>query len=112
MRYFGNFECLTRNGTPRRVYLDEFDALAAADEQRVRFGRDVVPYECGACRNWHLTPAERHTPNHACARCGKQAYHSEEGARRRAAIILKEKGTCLRVYACDYGEGWHLTSSL
>jgi hypothetical protein len=45
------------------------------------------------------------------ARHPKDAYGSEQDAKRRATIIRKESGVSLRAYACQYGNGWHLTKS-
>ncbi|MEI7902508.1 MAG: hypothetical protein WCK89_19840 [bacterium] len=41
----------------------------------------------------------------------KDAYATEQDAKRRASIIRKESSVSLRAYACQYGNGWHLTKA-
>lgn len=102
--------CIGANGKPRKVYFDRLTADRGADHVLVLHKARVVPYLCGACNCWHLTPAERHTPSHECRYCPKQSYESESSAERRAALRHREGGTSLRVYECPHGDGWHLTS--
>ena len=39
----------------------------------------------------------------------KDAYETQEDARRRADILREEQGLSLRAYECDDGHDWHLT---
>lgn len=103
--------CISRRGTPLRAYHDLTSASDAARHVLGLHGRSMSPYRCDRCRHWHLCPTERHTPGSYCDACGKQAYKSEIGAERRAAILAREKRVDLRVYPCPCGDGWHLTSS-
>lgn len=102
--------CLGHHGKPRRSFLDKQSAEEGARHALEVFGNRMVPYRCDRCGAWHLCPAERHTPNHYCHACSKQAYDSERAAERRADLLEQEQGILLRVYECPYGEGWHLTS--
>ncbi len=93
-----------------RAFADRTDAGYAADHAERTYGNRMVPYHCDRCGQWHLCPAERHTPSTECHACSKRSYATEDGAERRAAILEKERGVYLRVYSCPYGDGWHLTS--
>ncbi|MFH1466556.1 MAG: hypothetical protein ABIO70_19380 [Pseudomonadota bacterium] len=93
-----------------RAYANLAAAEDAARHALTAHGHPMVPYHCDRCGSWHLCPAERHTPSHTCVSCGKQAYDTEEAAARRAEIQREQRGVSLRVYACPYGDGWHLTS--
>ena len=42
----------------------------------------------------------------------KRLYSSSEDARETANHILRERGVQLRVYRCDYADGYHLTSKM
>lgn len=103
--------CLNSGGKPRRAYPDYCAAEEGACHALAAYDNRMVPYHCKHCGSWHLCPADRHTPNHYCQSCSKQAYNSEDAAKRRARILEQERGTRLRVYECPHGEGWHLTSS-
>lgn len=103
--------CVNRRGKPRRAYPNRASAEEGAQYVLHCYGNRMVPYRCDRCRDWHLCPAERHTPGHHCHSCSKQAYESEEAAERRAEILATERGVWLRVYECPHYEGWHLTSS-
>lgn len=102
--------CFSRKGTPLRAFHDQAAAEQAAAYALAAYGTRTIPYLCRRCDRWHLGDAARHTPSRECSACSKQAYETEECAERRAAILLAERGVRLRVYACPYGEGWHLTS--
>ena len=104
--------CMSRRDTPLRAFPDRASADEAARYALATYGNRMVPYRCDRCGFWHLCPADRHTPSHECTTCSKRSYETEEGAKRRAAIIEAGQGVCLRVYACPYGDGWHLTSRL
>lgn len=110
---FKSQTCVGRlTGRPLTEYDSEAEALQAASGQ----ARRLVPYRCQTCGQWHLAPAERHTPSVPCPVCigadgaPKAAYASERAARRRAAILGREQDARLRVYPCEHGQGWHLTS--
>ena len=106
-------------GQGSKQSLTEYDtseeAQAGAAHVAARYGSDTVPYRCSRCGRWHLAPRNRQTPSSPCGSCRgkdgspKEAYHTEQDAERRAAILARERGTSLRVYACPRGEGWHLT---
>jgi len=110
MALYSNGGCVSRRGTPLRAFNDRTSASDAASYATERYGRHMVPYRCDRCGSWHLCPADRHTPSHDCFACSKRSYETEEAAERRAAILEGEQGVWLRVYACPYGDGWHLTS--
>lgn len=38
-------------------------------------------------------------------------YETEDGARRRADILERERNILLNVYSCPRGFGWHLTKA-
>lgn len=103
--------CISRRGTPLRAFQNRADGEDAARHVLAAYGNRMVPYPCARCGCWHLCPAERYTPSHECYACSKQAYDTEEGAKRRGAILKAERGVNLDVYPCRHGEGWHLTSS-
>ena len=102
-------------GKPLTEFDSESEAREGAAHARERFGRELLPYTCDACGLWHLSPAERQTPSRKCAQCTgtdgqlKDTYRNEAEAQRRADILRREQGADLRVYACEYGSGWHLT---
>ena len=104
--------CMSRAGKPLSAYTNRSAAEDAATHAKHSYGRSVVPYRCDCCASWHLCPADRHTPNHACWQCSKRAYHSKSAAELRARILAREKHAFLRVYECPVGEGWHLTHHL
>mmetsp|Transcript_19677 Transcript_19677/g.29853 ORF Transcript_19677/g.29853 Transcript_19677/m.29853 type:complete len:183 (+) Transcript_19677:503-1051(+) len=82
------------------------------------YGKCNVPYECGICGSWHLSPIERR--NRCDYRCKgfcrgrsgrlKDAYKTEDDAARRADITLKERGVILYPYRCVHDKVWHLSS--
>ena len=106
-----------KTGKPLTEYGAESEAREAALYASAEYKRHLTPYLCQVCNKWHLSPANRQTPSKKCAFCAggdgqpKDAYGSEQDAKRRAAIIRKESGVSLRVYACQYGNGWHLTKT-
>lgn len=102
--------CIGANGKPRRSYPDKSSADHGATYALMAYKKVVIPYLCGACGSWHVSPAERHTPNHPCSYCDKQSYESESSAQRRAVLREREAGIWLRVYECPQGDGWHMTS--
>jgi len=102
--------CVSRRGTPRSTYPDRIAAEVGADLVLSKYKSHMVTYRCMDCGLWHLCPAGRHTPSEHCNVCSKQAYASEDTAERRAALLEQERGVWLRVYACPYRNGWHLTS--
>ena len=71
----------------------------------------MIAYPCNKCGDWHLSPAERHTPQKECSFCGKAAYETKNAAEKRAKIIYREKKRALAIYECPYRNGWHLTSN-
>lgn len=102
--------CLGANGKARKCFPNQPSADLGARGVLARHRKMVVPYACRDCGSWHLTPAERYTPNHFCACCNKQAYETEDFARLRAELRENEGSAPLRVYECPYGDGWHMTS--
>ena len=103
------------SGKPLTEYDSESEALDGADHVRRTAGTRLLPYRCDTCGKWHLAPANRHTPSTACPVCRsadgkpKESYRTQKEAQRRAAILRKEMGADLGVYACEHGHGWHLT---
>ncbi len=106
-----------KTGKPLTEYDTESEASEAAKYASAEYKRHLTPYLCQNCKKWHLSPANRQTPSKKCAFCAgsdgqpKDAYGSEQDAKRRASIIRKESGVSLRTYPCQYGNGWHLTKS-
>ena len=106
-------------GKTTRAPVTEYDsaeeARQSAEHSRLARGMDLVSYQCDRCQLWHLAPKNRQTPSTTCHYCrgadgrAKEAYASEQDAERRAAILRSERGISLRAYACQYGQGWHLT---
>ncbi len=113
-----NQECLSKKtGQPLRSYHFEFEAQSAAEYSMVTYSNELVPYECGRCKLWHLAPKSRHTPSKTCTHClagdgsNKEAYRSKKEAITRAEILYQEQGVELDVYRCKHGSGWHLTKA-
>lgn len=106
-----------KTNRPLAEYDSRSDALEGADYARRHYRQDLVPYECGECGFWHLSPADRQTPSTKCPHCigadgrAKDSYRTEGQARRRADILQREQDVALKVYPCQYGNGWHLTRS-
>ncbi len=106
-----------KTGKPLTEYYTESEASEAAKYASAEYKRHLTPYLCQTCSKWHLSPANRQTPSKKCAFCAgsdgqpKDAYQTEQDAKRRATIIRKESGVSLRTYPCQYGNGWHLTKS-
>ncbi len=96
-------------GRPLTEFRSGPEARQAAEYENAIGGGDVafVPYECGTCGKWHLSPAGRQTPSAPCVYCGKDLYATRDAAQRRADISRRERGVKLSVYPC--GDGWHLT---
>ncbi len=98
------------SGQPVTEYDSEREAWQGASSHR-----ELVPYKCSKCSQWHLAPKSRQTPSKACKHCRgvngepKQAYNSKSDADKRARILSDEQGVHLRVYKCKHGSGWHLT---
>ena len=107
----------SRTSGPLMEYDSEFDAREAAEYANSRYRRNLAPYRCDRCGMWHLAPGSRNTPSRPCGYCTgrdgqpKESYRSREAAAARAEILRKEEGASLQVYACQYGDGWHLTGS-
>lgn len=106
-----------QTGKPLTEYGTEHEAREAANYASATYKRHLTPYLCQTCNKWHLSPVNRQTPSAKCPHCAgsdgrtKDAYGSEQDAKRRAAIIRKESGVSLRAYPCQYGNGWHLTKA-
>jgi hypothetical protein len=102
--------------------LTEYDSLQEAEEgadyAKKTYRSDLVPYQCEVCGLWHLSPKSRQTPSEKCPFCkgangqAKDAYQSQNDAKRRADILRKEQGVSLKVYACEHSDKWHLTRDL
>ncbi len=100
---------------PLTEYDSQSDALEGADYANRHYGQNLVPYQCGECGFWHLSPVDRQTPSAKCPHCtgadggAKDSYETKGKARQRAAILQREQKVDLKVYRCQYGNGWHLT---
>ena len=102
--------------------LTEYDSLPEAEEgaayAKKNYKSDLIPYECGTCGKWHLSPKSRQTPSEKCPFCkgtnglAKEAYQSRSNAQRRADILRKEQEVSLKVYPCEHSDKWHLTRDL
>ena len=103
--------CVGKRG-PLTAYSTESKAAIAANRLNLRDESQFVAYQCSTCGEWHLSPAERHTPSKPCEPCGKNSYETKKGAERRAKIGEAERGVLLNVYRCPKGNGWHLTSKV
>ncbi len=109
--------CMTRKtGRPLTEYDTKTEAKSAARFANNKYSNsDLVPYKCGRCGFWHLSPADRQTPSKICPICRgadgklKEAYLNETAAKQRADLLRKEQGVMLKVYECEHGNGWHLT---
>ncbi len=103
------------SGKPLTEYSSQREAQEGADHARSKYGRKLNTYECDTCDQWHLAPESRQTPSRKCPLCTgadgkpKDSYRSRAEAQRRADILRKEQGAELRIYACEYNHGWHLT---
>ncbi|WP_281213270.1 hypothetical protein [Shewanella insulae] len=103
------------SGKPLTQYYTEGEAQEGADYSKEYYGNNLIPYHCGKCDLWHLSPKSRQTPSQKCDRCtggygvSKDSYRSKREAHLRANIIYEERGVLLRVYKCKFGSGWHLT---
>ena len=104
-----------KTGKPLTEYDSQSDAQESADYANGRYRQNMVPYQCDECGLWHLSPMDRQTPSVKCTRCTsadgnpKDTYQNREQAQLRADILRREQGAALKVYACEYGNGWHLT---
>lgn len=108
--------CKTTQGDKHRdCFGSEDDAARRAEVLLHKYDNALVPYHCGSCGEWHLSPQDRHTPSSTCLACtdregvSKQLYSTQGIARKRADIILAEKGIVLQIYPCPNSDGWHLT---
>ena len=104
-----------KTGKPLTEFASQSDAREGAAHANKRYGQNLLPYQCDECGMWHLAPADRQTPSTTCNSCPsadgkpKESYQNESAARRRADILHREQGVTLQVYACEHGNGWHLT---
>ena len=105
----------TKSGKPLTEYDSQQEAQEGANYANKTYGQNLVPYQCDTCGLWHLALGNRQTPSKPCPHCTgtdgqlKEAYQSQKDAQKRANIIRKEQGVVLSVYACEHGNGWHLT---
>ena len=111
---FDSDVCKKKDGTSLKSYETKIEAEEAIEYVRYRYGEDQVCYKCQRCGYWHLSPKERHTPNHGsfCFDSNgntKQAYPTYEVAKMRAKIIYEERGEELYVYHCEQCGEYHLT---
>jgi hypothetical protein len=108
--------CRTSKGQPRSTFNSCEAAAQSAQYEAKNRGATLEPYKCDDCGLWHLAPPGRNTPSHTSESCvgrdgrPKEIYDTEEGARKRSRILLKEKGVELYSYHCERCDGWHLTS--
>ena len=104
-----------QSGKPLTEYDSEQEAQEGANYANQKYGNQLTPYACDRCGMWHLAPRNRQTPSEKCRHCSgadgkpKDAYQSRKDAQRRADILYNEQGAVLKVYECEYGQGWHLT---
>lgn len=105
----------TKSGKPLTEYDSEQEAQQGANHANKTYGQNLVPYSCDTCGLWHLALGNRQTPSKPCRHCTgtdgqfKEAYESQADAQKRANILHSEQGVVLSVYACEHGNGWHLT---
>lgn len=51
--------CLSHNGTPKKAYLSQYDAVRAIDDCVAHGTRsNLRAYHCPTCGDWHLTSRE------------------------------------------------------
>lgn len=104
-----------KNNEPLTVYSSEYQAQEGADYINNTYNKNLSPYKCSNCDNFHLSPVDRQTPSSKCRNCTsstgsyKDLYRTKEGAQRRASILYKERNLSLNIYPCRYNSGWHLT---
>ena len=107
--------CFGHGGQPLSEYSSRTEARDAAAHAKTAYRKDLVPYKCDRCEQWHLSPAERQTPSSISCKCldrygmPKALYDTKAGAKQRAKIMSKEKGVGLSVYQCPHTQGFHLT---
>jgi hypothetical protein len=99
-----------KTNEPREGFPDESSAQQFAEDLSDSYSNRMMPHKCDSCGEWHVISEKRHTPSTECEYCRKQLYVTKEAASKRAHIIRNEKGTELKVYQCEYRNGWHLTS--
>ncbi|MBT3602837.1 MAG: hypothetical protein HOE48_24005 [Candidatus Latescibacteria bacterium] len=105
----------TKSAKPLTEYDSKQEAQQGANHANKMYQQNLVPYQCDKCGQWHLALGNRQTPSKPCHRCTgtdgkfKEAYQSREDAQKRANILQEEQGVTLGVYACEHGNGWHLT---
>ncbi|MFT5368454.1 MAG: hypothetical protein ACI8V2_003420 [Candidatus Latescibacterota bacterium] len=105
----------TKSAKPLTEYDSKQEAQEGADYANKTYQQNLVPYQCDTCGLWHLALGNRQTPSKPCHHCTgtdgrfKEAYLSKEDAQKRATILHQEQGVVLGVYACEHGNGWHLT---
>lgn len=103
------------SGAPLTEFLFEHEAIDAAEYSKNEYANELVPYCCGKCKKWHLSPKSRQTPTTTCTFCtaangsNKESYKTKMDAKARAKIISNERGVNLIVYQCKHNNGWHLT---
>ena len=103
---------------PLSVYKLRREAKESAEFIKKKFKKEMSPYKCDKCGQWHLALASRLTPSKTCKKCNdsrgkpKEAYKTKKGAIKRAELLKKEMGVKLQVYKCPHGAGWHLTKGL
>lgn len=107
--------CKKPNGKQLASYHNEDEARSSAKYVTSRHKITMIHYSCDNCGFWHLAPLLTYTPSIECHWCTdsngelKRAYETKPGAKRRAAIIEKQRDITLYIYECPYGCGWHLT---
>lgn len=107
--------CFGSSGHPLSEYPARREAHDAAEYVNRSLRKKLVPYECGRCGQWHLSPAERQTPSLIACKCldrygmPKALYETKDGARQRAKILSNEKALKLSVYQCPHTHGFHLS---
>jgi len=112
---FKSESCFGRTGASLNAYDEKSEATEHARYLKQERGSVMVPYECGRCGSWHLSPQERQTSSTVCGFCrdrsggSKDLYATKRDTERRSEITRSEKGIELAVYECPYQKGWHLT---
>ena len=109
--------CVGHRGEPLTEYSSKHEATEGARYVRIRYGRNLNPYQCHSCRQWHLSPNGRHRPSRSCLTCSdsngqpKELYSTETDAYRKAKIIREQRSVRLTIYKCPTNSGWHLSKA-
>jgi hypothetical protein len=115
MSYKSNTCFSKHNNSPLTTYSSGDEANDGANYSNREYGHNLIPYKCDNCNEWHLSPIDRSTKSTACDICTdsngyyKDLYSTQDDAQQRANILHEERGVNLKIYECEYYDGWHLT---